>query len=104
LFDSNSAPNRIGKMKKEHLKPPFTRPLTAKELAALPDSEIDYSDIPKTTDAWFAKARVVYPQGHQQQLTIRLDADIIAFFKAMGPTYQTRMNEVLRAHMEAARK
>ena len=38
------------------------------------------------------------------KLTIRLDADIIAFFKATGPTYQTRINDVLRAHMEADRK
>ena len=91
-------------MKGENLKPPFTRPLTAKELAALPDSEIDFSDIPKTTDAWFAKARVVFPHERKQQLKVRLDSEVVEFFKAKGRGYQTRMNEVLRTYMEAMRK
>jgi uncharacterized protein (DUF4415 family) len=38
------------------------------------------------------------------RLTIRLDADIIDYFKSQGPTWQIRMNEVLRAHLEAMRK
>jgi uncharacterized protein (DUF4415 family) len=91
-------------MKEESLKPPFSRPLTAKELAALPDSEIDFSDIPETTDAWFAKARIVYPHERKRLLTVRLDADIVDFFKAKGKGYQTRMNEVLRTYVEAMRK
>jgi uncharacterized protein (DUF4415 family) len=91
-------------MKEESLKPPFSHPLTAKELAALPDSEIDFSDIPETTDAWFAKARIVYPHERKQQLTVRLDADVVDFFRAKGKVYQTRMNEVLRTYVEAMRK
>ncbi|MGL4491052.1 MAG: BrnA antitoxin family protein [Rhizobiaceae bacterium] len=91
-------------MKEENLKTPFTRPLTAKELAALPDSEIDLSDIPETTDAWFEKARVIYPHERKQQLTVRLDADIVDFFKSQGPRYQTRMNEVLKTYVNAMRK
>jgi uncharacterized protein (DUF4415 family) len=91
-------------MKEESLKPPFSRPLAAKELAALPDSEIDFSDIPETTDAWFAKARIVYPHERKQQLTVRLDADVVDFFRAKGKVYQTRMNEVLRTYVEAMRK
>jgi uncharacterized protein (DUF4415 family) len=91
-------------MKEESLKPPFSRPLTAKELAALPDSEIDFSDIPEATDEWFAKARVVYPHERKRQLTVRLDADVVDFFRAKGKGYQTRMNEVLRTYVEAMRK
>ncbi len=91
-------------MKEENLKPPFTRPLTAKELAALPDSQIDISDAPETTDEWFAKARVVYPHERKTQLTVRLDADIVEFFKAKGKGYQTRMNEVLRTYVEAMKR
>jgi uncharacterized protein (DUF4415 family) len=94
----------LSDLKKDNLKPPFTRPLTAKELAALPDSEIDLSDMPELTDEWFAKARVVYPHERQQQLTIWLDADIVEYFKSLGPSYQTRMNEVLRTYVEAMRK
>ena len=91
-------------MKEESLKPPFSRPLTAKELAALPDSEIDFSDIPEATEEWFARARVVYPHERKLQLTVRLDADVVDFFKAKGKGYQTRMNEVLRTYVEAMRK
>jgi uncharacterized protein (DUF4415 family) len=40
----------------------------------------------------------------RSRILLQLNAEILAFFKAMGPTYQTRMNEVLRAHMEANRK
>jgi uncharacterized protein (DUF4415 family) len=40
----------------------------------------------------------------KQRLTLRLDADLVAWFKAQGPSYQARMNAVLRAHVERARK
>jgi uncharacterized protein (DUF4415 family) len=46
----------------------------------------------------------VYPHERKQQLTIRLDADVVDFFKAKGKGYQTRMNEVLRTYVEAMRK
>jgi uncharacterized protein (DUF4415 family) len=91
-------------MNEENLKPPYSRPLTARELAERPDSEIDLSDMPELTDEWFAKARIVYPHERKQQLTVRLDADVVDFFKAKGKGYQTRMNEVLRTYVEAMRK
>ncbi len=91
-------------MNEENLKPPYSRPLTAKELADRPDSEIDLSDMPELTDEWFAKARVIYPHERKQQLTVRLDADVVEFFKAKGKGYQTRMNEVLKTYVDAMRK
>jgi uncharacterized protein (DUF4415 family) len=91
-------------MNKEILKPPFSRELTDEELASLSDEDIDYSDIPKVSSEWFAKARIVYPHERKQQLTVRLDADVVDFFKAKGKGYQTRMNEVLRTYVEAMRK
>lgn len=39
--------------------------------------------------------------GPKQQLTVRFDQDVIAWFKTQGPGYQTRMNAVLRAYMDA---
>jgi hypothetical protein len=51
-------------MKKELMKPPFTHPLTAKELAALPDEDIDFLDVPETTDEWFARAKIMRPQNN----------------------------------------
>jgi uncharacterized protein (DUF4415 family) len=91
-------------MNEENLKPPYSRPLTAKELAERPDSEIDLSDMPELSDEWFARARIVYPHERKQQLTVRLDADVVDFFRAKGKGYQTRMNEVLRTYVEAMRK
>jgi uncharacterized protein (DUF4415 family) len=91
-------------MNNGNLKPPFSRELTEEELASLGDEDIDYSDIPKVPAEWFAKARIVYPHERKQQLTVRLDADVVDFFKAKGKGYQTRMNEVLRTYVEAMRK
>jgi uncharacterized protein (DUF4415 family) len=72
-------------------------------VAALPDDQIDTSDIPEITD-WsnaqrglFYKYRVI-----KKQVTLRLDAGIIAWFKAQsddGRGYQTRINEALREHI-----
>ena len=46
---------------------------------------------------------MVFPEGRKRQLTLRLDADVLAWFKAQGKGYQTRMNAVLRAFYEARR-
>ena len=69
-------------------------------LAARPDSEIDFSDIPPLPDD-FGKNAIPNPfyRPVKQQLTVRLDADIIAWMKKKGSGYQTRMNTLLRAAM-----
>lgn len=54
-------------------------------------------------DFWM-NARVVYPEGPKKQLTIRLDPDIVAFFKTQGRGYQSRINAVLRSYVEAHRR
>src|SRR5688500_6726794 len=73
-----------------------------KEPAALekmPDSAIDASDIPEITD--WSKAQVGrFYRPIKQPVTIRLDADVIAWFKATAPQYQTAVNKVLREYME----
>lgn len=74
-----------------------------RELAAIPDDEIDFSDIPELDEAWFAEA-VVWTPPTKKQITLRLDDDIIAFFKESGKGYQTRMNAVLRAFVDAKKK
>jgi uncharacterized protein (DUF4415 family) len=43
------------------------------------------------------------PAGVKQIVTIRLDVDMLDWFKAAGPGYQTRINQVLREHMDAQR-
>jgi uncharacterized protein (DUF4415 family) len=64
------------------------------------DAEIDYSDIPPLGDEFFSKAAVAWPPV-KQQLTIRLDADVLDWLKASGRGYQTRINRILRAAMES---
>jgi len=64
------------------------------------DSEIDYSDIPPLGDDFFAKATVAWPPA-KQQLTIRLDTDVLKWLKDNGRGYQTRINRILRAAMES---
>ena len=74
-------------------------------LDAMTDEEIEQAaaddpDNPPWTDEDWANARVVWPQG-KAPVTLRLDRDIIAWFKLQGRGYQTRINAVLRGFVEA---
>ena len=73
------------------------------ELAARTDNQIDYSDIPELGEVFWKNAKVVHPRGSKEQLTIRFDADVVEWFKAKGKGYQTHMNAVLRAYVDAHR-
>jgi uncharacterized protein (DUF4415 family) len=64
----------------------------------------DAPEGPALGPAFWKQARVVLPEGPKKQLTVRLDADVVAWFKAQGKGYQTRMNAVLRSFYEAHRK
>ena len=64
------------------------------------DADIDYSDIPALDKSFFKKATETWPPA-KQQLTIRLDADVLSWLKAHGRGYQTRINRILRAAMES---
>lgn len=74
-----------------------------REIEAIPDDQIEYSDIPELDEAWFAEAKVWTPPA-KKQITLRLDEDVVAFFKEQGKGYQTRMNAVLRAFVDAKKK
>jgi uncharacterized protein (DUF4415 family) len=68
------------------------------------DEEIDFSDCPEITDEMFARAvirRGLKPIERKSQLTLRLDQDVLDWFKAQGRGYQTQINSLLRAYMEA---
>jgi uncharacterized protein (DUF4415 family) len=88
------------------LDPHNLPPLTAQEraeleaLAAMPDEDIDYSDAPYRPDAVWMRTATELPHT-KQQITLRLDADVLAFFKGTGKRYQSRINAVLRAYVEA---
>lgn len=63
------------------------------------DSDIDYSDIPELDDSFFERATEAWPPA-KQQVTIRLDTDVVRWLKAHGRGYQTRINRILRAVMD----
>jgi len=70
------------------------------KLAARPDSAIDFSDIPELTEKfWRTAVRNPFYRPIKQQLTLRLDADVIAWLRKQGKGYQTRANALLRAAM-----
>jgi uncharacterized protein (DUF4415 family) len=64
------------------------------------DSDIDYSDIPALDKSFFKRTIEAWPPA-KQQLTIRLDTDLLKWLKAYGRGYQTRINYILRAAMES---
>ena len=85
-----------------------TGKLTAKQAAelkalqAMPDSAIDHSDAPPAKpEEWRDAVVGKFYRPIKQQLTLRIDADVVDWFKQQGRGYQTRINELLR---EAMRK
>ena len=73
-------------------------------LDSMKEEEIDLSDIPEITPEMFAKSVVrkgLKPVRRKTQLTIRLDHDVVDWYKSQGRGYQTRINSLLRAYMEA---
>ncbi len=67
------------------------------------DKDIDYSDSPELTDDFFKNATMTMPH-NKVLITIRIDKDIIDWFKSDGPRYQTRINSLLRRYMKAKKK
>ena len=67
------------------------------------DSEIDCSDIAPLSKEFFAKATLRLPQP-KPSISIRLDPDILDWFKRQGRGYQTRINAVLRMYVAAQRE
>jgi uncharacterized protein (DUF4415 family) len=64
------------------------------------DREIDYSDIPATDAKFWEKAQVVMPS-IKTHLSLRLDEDVVKWFKRQGAGYQTKINAVLRFYVQA---
>jgi uncharacterized protein (DUF4415 family) len=74
-------------------------------LAALPDDQIDTSDIPELPpSAWKNAVRGRFYRPIKQAVSMRLDADVIAWLKKRGKGYQTRVNSILRQTMRADTK
>ncbi len=73
-------------------------------LHAMTDEDIDFSDCPEITPSMFANSvvrRGLKPVSKKVQVTLRVDSDVLEWFKAKGQGYQTQINALLRAYMEA---
>ena len=79
---------------------PVAQKRRLEKLAQKPDSAIDFSDIPKLTEKFWRNA-VPNPfyRPIKKQLTLRIDADVVAWLRKQGKGYQTRANAVLRDAM-----
>ena len=84
---------RLTGVSKRSIKSDFTR------IDLMKDAEIDYSDLPALDKGFFTKATEAWPPA-KQQLTIRLDSDVLTWLKRDGRGYQTRINRIPRAAME----
>jgi uncharacterized protein (DUF4415 family) len=69
-----------------------------KRVDALKDADIDFSDAPELGRDFFAHA-IIWP-GPKKQITLRVDPDVLTFFRKQGKGYQSTMNAVLRKYLE----
>jgi len=73
------------------------------KVKAKTDSDIDTSDIPELEQDFFKSAKLRMP-ATKTSITVRLDADVLEWYRRQGKGYQTRINAVLRTYMEAHNK
>lgn len=74
-----------------------------KKLATQSDAEIDTSDVPELDKDFFRHAKVRMPEA-KQMVSLRLDSDVLDWFRRQGKGYQTKINAVLRAYVEAHKR
>ena len=86
-----------------HLDPEHLPELTPKQQARLERLPIDYSDIPEIPEDFWTRHRPTERQT-KRQITLRLDPDVLDFFREQGPGYQGRINAVLRSYVQAMRE
>lgn len=72
----------------------------AKDLKSMADKNIDYSEIPELDKEFFKNALVELPK-EKKAISLRVDTDVLKWFKSQGENYQTRMNAILRAFMRS---
>jgi uncharacterized protein (DUF4415 family) len=104
LDPSYALPRAKGEPMKKGSSKRLTREQMAelKSVAALPDDAIDTSDAPELLD-WSGAKRGLFYRPLKQQLTLRLDADVVAWFKRHTTSdegYQTRINRALREYVQ----
>ena len=81
----------------------YARLMTSDEIAAVPDAEIDFSDVPELDEAFWTNAKLVEPD-RTQYVTLRVKTSVLDAYKQQGRGYQTRMNAVLESYARATLK
>ena len=71
-----------------------------KRVDGVRDADVDTSEIAPLDQSFFENAELRLP-GPKKSITVRLDADVLEWFRAQGKGYQTRINAVLRLYMES---
>jgi uncharacterized protein (DUF4415 family) len=75
-----------------------------KRVRALKDEDINLSDVPEVSPEMFARAivrRGLKPVPRKAQLTLRVDSEVLDWFRKQGQGYQTKINALLKAYMDA---
>lgn len=95
-------PSPTGNIVRYTLDPDRPEPLGAEQIAelnALKGRTIDFSDIPPQVDDGQWRPGGFAQLQNKQQVTLRIDKDVLDFFRSSGQRYQTRINHVLREYM-----
>ena len=82
---------------------PRKRALSPAEIAATPDSEIDFTDIPELDEMFWREAELIEPD-RTEQITLRVKRSVLDHFRAPGRGYQTRINQVLESYVRTRPK
>ncbi len=80
-------------------RPPKLSPKRKAALLAISEDAIDYSDLPPQKKVTWTRPGALIPAENKQQITLRLDADVLSFFRKTGKRYQSRINAALRDYM-----
>ena len=78
-------------------------PLTPEQIAVVPDSAIDFSEIPELDEDFWREAEP-NQSDRTEQVTLRIKASVLAHFKASGKGYQTRINKVLERYIRSLQR
>ena len=78
----------------------YDKALGPAEIAAIKDENIDFSDIAELHETFWQQAKLLEPD-RTEQITLRVKRSVLAYFKASGKGYQTRINRVLESYVRA---
>ena len=76
----------------------YDSPLSPEQIAAVKDEDIDFGDVPELDEDFWKRAELLDPD-RTDQITMRVKRSVLAYFKASGKGYQTRMNRVLESYV-----